>query len=109
MSTSMNRDLWVLRATYVAAICYNAVFFYGKYVYIQGTLVRIHRFIDEYILYFTVLEFLAIAAIFVDLIAGWEKKPVSRRLISLFLGAVLVAAFMFKVFINWIHSALLVD
>jgi hypothetical protein len=109
MSRSPTRDQWILRGTYVLLIVYNAILFYGKYVFIQGTIYRVYRFIEDYILYFTILEFMGMAAVFVDLITDWENKPVWRRACSLLLGMLLVSAFIFKVFINWVHSTLLVD
>lgn len=107
MSTDSKRDLWILRATYAALFTYNLIFFFGKYVYYQGALVRLFKFIDQYIVFFTILEFMGIAAAFVDLITGWEKKPVWRRVVTLVLALVIVTAFLFKVFVNWVHSSLL--
>ena len=41
---------------------YNAIFFFGKYIYFQGTLVRLYEFIDRYIVFFTILEFMDLAS-----------------------------------------------
>ena len=107
MSGENNRDFWILRATYLVLFAYNAIFFFGKYIYFQGTLVRLHEFIDRYIVFFTILEFMGIASVFIDLITDWEKKPAWRRAITLILAILIVTAFIFKLFINWMHSSLL--
>ena len=102
-------DLAILRITYGLLVLYNAIFFLGKFFMKDTFFGTMYQFTDKYFFYFSLLEFLAVAAIFVDLIAGYDKKPLARRRISLFVGALLVMAFIVKLFLNWFHSGFLVD
>ena len=102
-------DQALLRLTYALLIFYNVIFFLGKYVTSLSFIQPIYRFIDSYLFYFSVLEFAGVAAVFVDLIAKYDSKPILRRRISLVLCALLLMAMLAKWFITWFHSALLVD
>jgi len=102
-------DLIGLRATYASLIVYNFFFYLGKYLPSFTGIQPVYHLIDKYIVYFEILEFLAVTSIFVDLITQYEKKPLVRRRVSLFLCAALFMGFMLKLFVIWFHASIIVD
>jgi hypothetical protein len=90
---------------------YNVVFFAakianGRFEWLQGVFLELRESSG----FFTLLEILGVAGVFVDLVVRYDKlgeDSIGRRRMRLILTAFLVIAFFFKLFINYIDSAYL--
>lgn len=90
---------------------YNVVFFAAKFT--NGRFAWLDSVFAEFREssgFFTLLEFLGVVGVFVDLVVRYDKlgeNGTGRRRLRLILTALLVIAFFFKLFINYIDSAYL--
>lgn len=90
---------------------YNVVFFTAKFTGERFEWLNV-LFLEfrESSGFFTLLEILGVAGVFVDLVVRYDKlgeDGIGRRRLRLILTALLVIAFFFKLFINYIDSAYL--
>lgn len=90
---------------------YNLIFFIGKFTYGRIAWVElIYQELKASTGFFTLLEVLGVAGVFVDLVVRYDRlgeQSIALRRLRLFLTALLVIAFFFKLFINYIDSAYL--
>lgn len=104
---------WSLLVTIalISLVVYNLVFAWGKFLpevmpRLSGSLLV---GIQSSVLAFTFLELIGVTSVFVDLVGRWEelgKKAPVRAMRTLLIGLLLMA-FIFKVFINFLDSAYL--
>ncbi len=93
-------------------VAYNLIFFLGKFAsQLAPTLLDpAYAAIKESTGFFTILEILGVAGIFIDLIVRFdeigERSRAGRNLRLLF-TALVILAFFFKIFVNFLDSAYL--
>ena len=90
----------------VLLITYNLVFFAGKFIVAGplGFLRNIYLDLYQNKGMLTFLEFLGVASVFVDLLGRYEQFGKFRVIRILVIG-LLIAAFIFKIFMNYLDSA----
>lgn len=96
----------LVRIGLILLIAYNLVFFVGKFI-VGGPLGSLHNiYLDLYANkgMLTFLEFLGVASMFVDLLGRYEQFTRFRTIRILIVG-LLIAAFIFKIFMNYLDSA----
>ena len=95
---------WLLPFTYIALGLLNIVYFTTKYLpTVPGFLDYSYRFISENLFFFTFLEFLGVASVFVDFIISYDKGQKAMKMI---LTGLFVFAFLAKIFVNYMESAM---
>lgn len=91
-------------------VLYNALFFWHRHLpdFLAGLIQPIGRFIEEHHTALTVLEVVGVVALFVDLVLTYDKQEsqLKRRLWTIVIG-LLGMAFVFKLYINYLDSALM--
>lgn len=90
----------------ILLVAYNLIFFAGKFI-VGGPLGVLHSiYLDLYQNkgMLTFLEFLGIASVFVDLMGRYESFGRFKSFRILLIG-LLIAAFFFKIFMNYLDSA----
>lgn len=96
----------------VLLVLYNLLFFSAKFA--PGVLNGIHVIpyegIKESLGFFTLLELLGVAGVFIDLIVRYDElgqANLAQRRFRLFITSLLVVGFFFKLFVNYVDSAYL--
>lgn len=97
----------------VILVVYNLVFFLGKFSssVIGKALHPIYLEFKESLGFFTFLELIGVAAVFVDSIVRYERlsTKASIRRMRLALAGLILMAFIFKLFVNYLDSAYLTE
>lgn len=93
-------------------VIYNLFFFLGKFAshLAPSVLNPAYAAIKESTGFFTILEVLGVAGVFIDLIVRFDEigeRSKAGRNVRLLFTALVVIAFVFKVFINFVDSAYL--
>lgn len=107
MSASTAKDKRLLYMSYVLLFIYNGVFFTSRFAtdFGLGSWGETFDSIDESYTLFTILEFFGVAAIFIDLLGNYDRKKLTTRRLQLFLCAIFILAFIFKLFIVYLDSS----
>lgn len=97
----------------VLLVVYNLVFFLGKFsASMPGRALHpVYLEFKESLGFFTLLELIGVAAVFVDSIVRYERlsKNAGIRRLRLALAGLILMAFIFKLFINYLDSAYLTE
>ncbi len=112
-TSNQNRDFLPLVGL-ILLVLYNLVFFLGKFApaVLPAILPPAYKSIKESIGFFTLLEVLGVAALFVDTVVRFDligEKGIGKRRIRTLVTALLMLALLFKVFINFLDSAYLTE
>ena len=83
------------------------LFFLGRYLEGLPLAGDFFFFVKSYLGTMTLLEFMGVAVVFFDLILNYEKPSMGMRRLRLLLTVIFVFAFLAKIFINYMDSALL--
>jgi len=101
----------LLKIALISLIVYNLIFIWGKFFnsFLTGFIAPVFNALQASLMAFTLFELIGIISIFVDLMGRWEKlgENKSMRKLRTVLVAVLIMAFIFKGFINYLDSAYL--
>lgn len=100
----------MVRLVIVLLVLFNVFFFWGRHLpdVLPGFIGPVAKGIDDYVGYFTILEILGVVALFADLVVTFDRRKAgTTRNLYVFLIALVVVALFFKLFINYLDSALL--
>lgn len=106
-----SNDARLVTLALVALVVYNLFFFWGKFAldFLPGFIVPVFTGLKETVGFLTILEILGVASVFVDVVGRYEKlqeqNPALLRL-RIVLIALLLVGFFFKLFVNYLDSAL---
>lgn len=101
----------LVRIALVSLVVYNFIFAWGKFFnsFLTGIITPIFEAIQSSLMAITFFELIGIVSVFVDLMGRWDKlsENTVRRNLRTTLIALLLMAFIFKLFINYLDSAYL--
>ena len=100
----------MVRLTAALLVTYNLLFFWERHLpdLLPDIIGATGEFMKTFRGFLTILELLGVLALFVDLVTTFDKRiRVLERKLWTLLVALLVVGFLFKLFINYLDSALL--
>ena len=103
---AQQRDQWVLKIAMVVLIIYNLVFYLAEFKphVVPSGVMNTYAAILKNRGMITFIEFIAVVALFVDLIVGYDKKKGMNRTLTLLITAVLLLAFFLKIFMTYLKA-----
>ncbi len=95
----------------VLFVMMNVLFILGKFfpLHSPNFCLEVFQMMKENRGYFTALEFLGVATLFVDLIGRFEKFSKSQKLLRVVSVAFIMVMFLVKIFVFYIDSAYLTE
>lgn len=99
---------WLLPFTYIALLLINLLYYLTKFLPIVPRFLDYsYRFVSENYFFFSMLEFMGVIAIFVDIVVNYDRYPGHWRKWRMLVTGLFIISMLFKFLLTYIDHSLL--